>query len=91
MPISSDEFESGQVLTALEKSIIVFLDNNRGRAFTSNEIMDGIDIQTDFSDFFKAIVSGLIIFGLPSILRDLVVKGRIRKNIIDSQYYYMAK
>lgn len=91
MPISRDEFESGQVLNELERTIISFLDKNRGRAFTSGEIMDGINIQTDFSDFFRGIVSGLFILGFPSFLRDLAVKGKIRMNIIDDQYYYMAK
>ena len=91
MPISRDEFESGQVLTALERAIISFLNKNRERAFTSNEVMDGINIQTDFSDFFRAIASGLVILGFPSILRDLVAKGKIRMNIIDGLYYYTAK
>ena len=91
MPISRDEFESGQVLTALERRIISFLDKNRDRAFASNEIMDGINLQTDFGDVLKAIVSGLIIFGFPSILRDLVVKGKIRMDFIGGRYYYMAK
>ena len=91
MPISRDEFESGQVLTELERTIISFLDKNRGRAFKSSEIMDGVNMQTDFSDILRAILSGLIIFGFPSILRDLVAKGKIRMNFIDERYYYMAK
>ena len=91
MPISRDEFESGQVLTELERTIISFLDKNRGRAFKSSEIMDGVNMQTDFSDILRAILSGLIIFGFSSILRDLVAKGKIRMNFIDERYYYMAK
>lgn len=91
MPINKDEFESGQVLTELEKAIISFLERNRGRAYTSNEIMDGVNMQTDFSDILKAIASGLIILGFPSILRDLVAKGKIRMNFIGFQYYYMVK
>jgi len=91
MPISRNEFESGQILTQLEKSIVSFLEKNRDRAFTMGEIMDGINIQTDFSDIFKAIVSGIYIFGFPSILNNLVAKGKIRMNIIQGLYYYMAK
>jgi len=33
MPISKDEFESGRVLTELEKSVISFLERNRNKAF----------------------------------------------------------
>jgi hypothetical protein len=53
--------------------------------------MDGINIQTDFSDIFKAILSGIYILWLPSFLNNLVAKGKIRYNIIQGQYYYMAK
>jgi len=90
MPISRDEFESGQILTQLEKSIISFLDKNRGNAFTTSEIMDGIKIQTSFSDFFKALLSGITIVTFPSILNNLVAKRKIRYNLIQGQYYYMA-
>jgi len=51
MPISKDEFESGRVLTELEKSVISFLERNRNKAFEIGEIMDSINIQTNFSDW----------------------------------------
>lgn len=91
MPISRDEFESGQVLTKLERAIVSFLERNRKSAFASYEIMDGINLRTDFSDIWKSIVSGLILFGFPSILDNLATKGKIKKNLISGQYYYMAK
>lgn len=91
MPIEKSEFESGKILSDLEKAVISFLDRNRNKAFTVGEIMDGINIQTDFSDFWKSIASGLIIFGFPSILNNLVTSGKIRMNIINGTYYYMAK
>jgi len=91
MPISKDEFESGRVLTELEKSVISFLERNRNKAFEIGEIMDSINIQTNFSDLWKAIASGIFIFGFPSILNNLVTSGKIRMNIIRGIYYYMAK
>jgi len=95
MPISKDEFESGRVLTELEKSVISFLERNRNKAFTIGEIMDGINIQTNFSDFWKAILSArahtIAIVGFHSILTNLVTSGKIRMNIIHGVYYYMAK
>jgi len=91
MPISKDEFESGRVLTELEKSVISFLERNRNKAFTIGEIMDSINIQTNFSDLWKSIASGIFIFGFPSILNNLVTSGKIRMNIIHGIYYYMTK
>jgi hypothetical protein len=91
MPISKSEFESGKVLSQLEKSVIAFLERNRDKAFTVNEIMDGINIQTDFRDLWKAIVSGIFILWFPSMLNNLVTQEKIRMNIIQGIYYYMAK
>ena len=95
MPISKDEFESGRVLTELEKSVISFLERNRNKAFTIGEIVGGINIQTNFSDFWKAIISvrahAIAIIGFHSILTNLVISGKIRMNIIHGIYYYMAK
>lgn len=91
MPISKSEFESGQVLSDVEKAILHFLANNRHNAYTMGEIMDGINIQTSFSDLWKAIISGIAIVGFQSILNNLVTSGKIRANIIQGTYYYMAK
>ena len=95
MPISKAEFESGRGLTELEKSVISFLERNRNKAFTIGEIMDGINIQTNFSDFWKAILStrahAITIIGFHSILTNLVTSGKTRMNIIHGIYYYMAK
>jgi hypothetical protein len=56
-----------------------------------NEIMDGINIQTDFRDFWKALASGIIILGFPSFLNNLATEGKISINLIQGIYYYMAK
>jgi hypothetical protein len=91
MPIEKSEFDSGIVLTELEKSAVSFLEKNRNKAFTMLEIMDGINLQTNFGDLWKAIESGIIVFGMPTILSNLVAKGKIKTNIINGTLYYMAK
>lgn len=91
MPIEKTEFDSGVVLSDLEKSAVSFLEKSRNNAFTMLEIMDGIDLQTDYGDLWKAIESGIIIFGMPTILSNLVAKGKIKTNIIKGTLYYMAK
>ena len=91
MPIERNEFESGQVLTRLEKAVIAFLEKNRDKAYEANEIMDGINIQTDFRDLWKSIASGIFIIWFPSMLNSLVTGKKIRSNVIQGTYYYMAK
>jgi hypothetical protein len=91
MPIDKEEFESGHILTDVEKKIISFLESNPNKAFTSDEIIDGINMQADFTDFFKAVTSGLNLLGFPYILSSLVNEGRIRTNFINGTYYYIAK
>jgi hypothetical protein len=91
MPIEKSEFDSGVVLSELEKSAVSFLEKNRNNAFTMLEIMDDINLQTSYGDLWKAIESGIIIFGMPTILNSLVAKGKIKTNIIKGTLYYMAK
>jgi hypothetical protein len=52
--------------------------------------MDGINLETNFGDWWKAIESGIIIFGMPTILSNLA-KGKIKANIIKETLYYIAK
>lgn len=91
MPIDRSEFESGRVIPELEKSVVGFLETNRDKAFTMTEIMDGINIQTSFRDFWKAVASGLSIFLFPDFLNNLARSGKIRVNIVQGTYYYIAK
>jgi hypothetical protein len=91
MPITRNEFETGRVLTELEKSVTAFLERNRNNAFSMSEIMDGINIQTSFRDFWKAIASGLFIFAFSGFLNNLARNGKIKMNIINGTYYYTAK
>ena len=91
MPIDRSEFESGRVLPKIEKAVISFLERNRNKAFTMVEIMDGINFQTSFRDFWKAIISGIAIVGFQSLLNNLATSGKIRVNIIQGIYYYMTK
>lgn len=91
MPISRKEFESGQVVTELERTVVTFLEEHRGYAYTMGEIMEGTNIQTSFSDLWKAIVSGLFIFGFADFLNNLVIQGKIKSNIINGMNYYTAK
>jgi hypothetical protein len=53
--------------------------------------MDGINFRTDFNNIVVAFLSGITILGFPMILKDSAAEGKIRLNIIQGQYYSMAK
>jgi hypothetical protein len=91
MPIDRSEFESGKVLTEIEKAVISFLEKNRNKAYTAYEIMEGINLQTSFRDFWRAIASGIAIVGFQLTLNNLATSGKIKMNIINGIYYYIAK
>ena len=91
MTTNHEEFEPKQIQTNIEKAIISFLNKNRRRAFRSVEIMDGINFQTEFSNIFRALFSGIAIFAFPSILNNLVSRGKIKSKIIHGEFCYMAK
>ena len=54
------------------------------------EIMDGINIQRSFSDLWKAMISVGVIFSFQTILNDLITREKIKTNLINGTYYYMA-
>lgn len=91
MPITRREFESGRVLSDLEIAVVHFLNTHSDNAYTMDEIMDGINIQTDFSDLWKAILSGVFVFGFADFLNNLVANNEIKSNIINGMNYYTAK
>ena len=91
MPIEKDEFESGRILSDIEKAVIAFLKKNPNKAFTISEIIDGINLKADFHDFWNAVFSVIGIWAFQSILNNLVTSRKIRVNIINGIYYYMAR
>jgi hypothetical protein len=91
MPIEREEFESGKVYSEVEKAVISFLNGNRNNAFTMAEIMEGIKIQTNFRDFWNVVASVIGIAAFQLMLYNLVNSGKIRMNVINGAYYYMAK
>lgn len=91
MPIDRSEFESGNILSEVEKAVISFLERNRSKAFTISELMDGTNLKANYSDFWNFILSAMGIVGFQSLLSNLVNIGKIRVNLINGTYYYMAK
>ncbi len=91
MPIDKDEFDSGKILGDVEKAVISFLKKNPNKAYTVSEIIEGINLQADFHDFWNVVLSFLGMVMFQSILNNLVTCGKIKMNVIKGVYYYMAK
>jgi len=91
MPIDKEEFQGGKSRSKLEDDIVFFLNERGEKAFTSQEIMRGIEhFHTDFSNPDIAQMSVFAIADLSSLLCDLVSKGKITMKIIKSRMYFSA-
>jgi hypothetical protein len=90
MPIDKEEFESGRMLSEVEKAIVIFLKGNPTKAFSMSEISEGVNLKTNFKDFWNAVFSVMGMMTFQSVLNDLVRLGKIKVNIINGTYYYMT-
>jgi hypothetical protein len=90
MPIEKEKFEEGKIHSKLEEEVISFLNERRDRAFTSQEIMRGMQLHTNFSTPEIAMMSTFAIADFTALLYSLVSKGEIRMQMIKNRMYFMA-
>ncbi len=90
MPISRHEFENGKLHGELEEEIISFLNERKDKAFTSQEIMEGIRYHTEFSTPEISKMSTFTIADFSTFLHHLVERGRIKMKIVRGRMYVMA-
>ena len=90
MPINKQEFENGKLHSKLEDEIISFLNEREQRAFTSQEIMEGIRYHTEFSTPEISKMSTFAIADFTAFLQHLVEKGKITMKIVRGRMYIMA-
>lgn len=90
MPIEKEKFEEGKVHSKLEEEVISFLNERRDKAFTSQEIMGGMQLHTNFSTSEIAMMSTFAIADFTALLYGLVSKGVIRMQMIKNRMYFMA-
>ena len=91
MPIEKEEFQGGKSLSKLEEDIVLFLNERGEKAFTSQEIMGGIEhFHVDFTNSDIAQMSAFAIADLSAMLYDLVTKGKITMKIVKGQMYFLA-
>jgi hypothetical protein len=90
MPIDKQEFQNGKIHSTLEEEILTFLSERRDRAFTSQEIMEGIHYHTEFSTPEISKMSTFAISDFTAFLHDLVEKGKINMKIVRGRMYIVA-
>jgi hypothetical protein len=90
MPIEKEKFEEGKVHSKLEDEVISFLNERKDKAFTSQEIMGGMQLHTNFSTPEIAMMSTFAIADFTALLYGLVGKGEIRMQMIQNRMYFMT-
>jgi hypothetical protein len=91
MPIEKEEFQDGKPRSKLEDDIILFLKERGEKAYTSEEIMGGLEyFHTDFSNPDIAQMSTFAIADFTALLYDLVNKRRITMKAIKGQMHFLT-
>jgi len=91
MPIDKEEFQGGKSCSKLEDDIVLFLNERGEKAFTSQEIMGGMEhFRTDFNSPDIAQMSTFAIADFTPLLYNLVRKGKITVKTIKGQMYFLA-
>jgi len=91
MPIDKEEFQGGKSRSKLEDDIVLFLKERGEKAFTSQEIMGGMEhYPTDFSNPDIAQMSTFAIADFTALLHDIVKKEKITMKTIKGQMYFSA-
>lgn len=90
MPIDKEEFQGGKTSSKLEDDIVLFLNERKGKAFTTQEIMGGIEhFPPDFTNPDIAQMSAFAIADFSAMLYDLA-KRKITMKIIKGRTYFSA-
>jgi len=90
MPIGKTEFQGGKRFNEVEDSVASFLKERKENAFTSQEIMAGVDFRTDFSTLETSRISAFAVADFTNLLYEMVSKGKIIAKIVEGQMYFMA-
>jgi len=91
MPIDKEEFQGGKSRSILEDDIALFLNERGEKAFTSQEIMRGIEhFHTDFANPEIALMSTFAIADFTALLFDLVKKGKLTMKTVKGQMYFLT-
>jgi len=89
MPINKQEFENGKLHCKVEEEITFFLNERRERAFTSQEIMEGIRYHTEFTTPEISKMSTFAVADFTTFLQHLVKEKKIVLKVVRNRMYFM--
>ncbi len=90
MPIEKQEFRNGKLHNKVEEEIVTFLNERAKRAYTSQEIMDGINYHTEFTTPEITKRSTFAIADFTAFLHQLAMREKVKMKIVRGRMYYMA-
>jgi hypothetical protein len=90
MPINKREFQNGKLHSEVEERVVSFLNERKNRAFTSQEVMEGINYHTEFSTPEIAKMSTFAVADFTSLLYDLAKRGPISMKIVRGRMFFIA-
>jgi hypothetical protein len=88
MPIDKTEFENGRPHDQVEDDITKFLNERRANAFTSAEILAGVNFHTDFSTLETSRISTFTVADFIALLSEMVQKGKIKAKIVEGHMFF---
>jgi hypothetical protein len=88
-PIGEKEFEKGSV--DLKKEILAFLNKNRDKAYTADEIMGATSFKTGFDFETAPKISVFIASNFVAFLNDLAVDGCVKRKVVNNRMYFMSR
>jgi len=86
MPINMDEWNKGRDEDTMDLKIEKFLSSNKGKAFSLNEIVEGIYGDVDWARLMVYLVSTRVI--LDKLIREGSIKSKIIQKEIGKDTYY---
>ncbi|MCW3982023.1 MAG: hypothetical protein NWE81_02780 [Candidatus Bathyarchaeota archaeon] len=90
MPINKKEFRNGKLHSEVEEKVVSFLNERKDRAFTSQEVMEGIHYHTEFSTPEITKMSAFAVADFTSLLYDLAKRGTIKMKIVRGRMFFIA-
>ena len=88
MPIDQKEFERSSV--NLEEEILAFLKAHRGKAYTSDEIMNVTSFHTEFDLIAAPKICVFIVANFVAFINDMAAEGKIKRKVANNRMYFMA-
>ncbi len=91
MPIDNTEFQNGRRQSEVENDVSSFLSERKEMAFTSQEIMAGVNFNTNFNTPETTRISTFAVADFIALLYEMVRQGKVRTKMVEGQMYFAVE